>query len=128
MQSTPSIVRRAFAPETQYTLDLEGMLLLESLDCALVTGSRKPGLRDTILALLVLTDLAAVKKARSSKGVQGLIDAAVKGRKPAELFGLQERIVEAIKLACEPAPEGGDVDPDDPISALPKKPQDAAGG
>ena len=42
---TPSVVLAAFAPETEYTLTLDGWILLEALGCAYVTGG-KPGMRN----------------------------------------------------------------------------------
>lgn len=125
---TPSIVLRAFSPDTGLELSLEGTLVLEALDCAFITGSHKPGVRDSMLALVAMTDLDTLKAARRTGKVDELLEALGREKKPRELMALLPRIAEAVRIASEPA-AGGEDDAGADLSFLEKKSgADAAGG
>jgi hypothetical protein len=130
--NTPSVVLAAFAPETEYDLDVEAVLVLEALDCAYITGSRRPGVRDAMLSLLAMTDLAALKDARRRGTVEELIAAAGRGRPPRELMARLPAIAAAIAAATGPAPEtpaaDAQDDAEDPLAALEKKTAPAPAG
>ena len=129
---TPSVVIAAFAPETEYDLDVEAVLVLEALDCAYITGSRRPGVRDAMLSLVAMTDLPALKDARRRGTVDELLASVGRGRPPRELMERLPAIAAAIAAATGPAPEtpetdGTDAD-DDPLAALEKKTAPAPAG
>ena len=113
---TPTTVTAAFLPETEYILDVEGTLILEALDCAWITGSRPPGFRDTLLAHLAMTDLAALKRARQSGTVDALLAQRGRGQPPREVMAQLPAIAAAIKAATDPAatpePTGDDDSPE----------------
>jgi len=103
----PSVVLAAFAEETEYVLDLDGAILLESLGCAFITGGGSPGLRDTLMAMLVMTDIDAVRKAmRTPGGLQKLLDAASKGRRLAHIMGQADKIAAALEASLAPVMSG----------------------
>jgi hypothetical protein len=105
--SNPSVVLKAFAPETEYTLTLDGWLLLEALQSGYTTGAN-PTMRDTILALLVMTDEEAVLKARKAGKIDQLISAFSEGKRPGDVLALGPKIKEAFEAALEPASSGAD--------------------
>lgn len=101
----PSVVIQAFCPETEYTLDLDGCILLEALQSPFLTGGA-PGIRDTLLASLVLTDADAVLRARRNNRIDDLIRDASRGRRPADLIALGTKISAAIAAAFAPLQTG----------------------
>lgn len=98
----PSVVLRAFAPETAYTLTLNGWILLEALESPFTIGGR-PGARDVLLAALVMTDEEAVLKARKAGRLDALLAAATAGKRPAAIIALTEKVGAAIAAAFDPA-------------------------
>lgn len=124
----PTIVREAFVPSTAHSLDVESILILESLGCRYLTGGQ-PGLKDAVLCWLALTDLEALKKARATGTAETLVEAWGRGKSPAELLALQPQIEAAVKAAFAPVSPAGDEDPgDDPLGQLQKKAPESAGG
>ena len=69
---TPSVVLAAFAPDTEFSLSLDGWILLESMRNPYVLG-QPPGLRDTVLCMLVMTDEDAVFEAKKRGRIDKLI-------------------------------------------------------
>jgi hypothetical protein len=105
--ANPSVVLRAFAPETEFTLTLDGALLLEALGCAFITGGT-PGIRDAVMAVLVMTDEEAVFEARRKGRFEELMRATTKDRRPADILGLADKIAAALQDAIHPAATGAD--------------------
>jgi hypothetical protein len=103
--ANPSVVLRAFAPETHFTLTLDGWILLEALESPFVTG-QSPGLRDLVIAVLVMTDTAAVADARKNRGFDKLVADATFGKSPGDVMSLVPRITAAIQAAFDPADTG----------------------
>ena len=106
----PSVVLRAFAPETDYVLSVNGVMLLEACDSPFISGERTPGMRDIMLAMLVLTDEDAVIAAHRKGALDALIHDAGAGRRPAEVFAQAPKIHAAIAAAMEPVDSGADDD------------------
>lgn len=102
---TPSVVLRAFAPETEYVLSLDGYLLLEAIGSPLTKG-QVPGLRDIMIALLVMTDTDAVTKARRTGKLDSYISAASAGKKPGDILALAEKVKAAFEEALAPTEDG----------------------
>jgi len=102
---TPSVVVAAFAPETEYTLTLDGWILLEALGCAYVSGGR-PGMRDSILAILVMTDEDAVFEARKKGKIDQLIRGVTKDKRPADIMAQVDKIRAAFDAALDPMDDG----------------------
>lgn len=105
----PSVVLRAFAPETCFTLSLDGWILLEALGSPLTT-SGTPGLKDLCLAALVMTDEDAVLAARKSGKLEALLASFTHGKRPADVLGLTDKIHAAINAAFDPADSGVEVE------------------
>lgn len=103
---TPSIVLRAFAPDTEFVLTLDGYLLLEALGCAFLRG-QFPGMRDIMLAALVMTDCPAVQKAHRQKRVDALLGEAYAGKKPGDILALADAVRTALEDALAPTDDGG---------------------
>jgi hypothetical protein len=103
---TPSVVLRAFAPETNYTLTLDGYILLEALGCGLMKGTGAT-MRDMILAILVMTDEEAVMAARKSGRIEALISKFTEGKRPGEIRHLIEKANQAFEEATAPSDTGG---------------------
>lgn len=101
----PSVVLRAFAPETDFTLSLDAWILLEALNSPFAAAGT-PGLRDMVIAALVMTDEDAVFAARKAGKFDALVAAATAGKRPADVLGLAERIGAAIAAAFLPADSG----------------------
>lgn len=123
MSTTPTIVREAFAPVLEHQLDLAAVLVLEAVGCRYLTGG-VPGLRDAVLVWLAMTDLPALKQARSGGRLDDHLEAWAAGRRPADLLGLQESITAAVTAAFAPA---GEASPDE-ADPLEKKGQAVAAG
>jgi hypothetical protein len=103
----PSVVLRAFAPETCFTLSLDGWILLEALGSAYTTGGQ-PTMRDTVLAILVMTDEDAVFSARKAGKIEALVAAFTAGKKPGDVLALGDKIKAAFDTALEPSNSGAD--------------------
>ena len=103
----PSVVLRAFAPETEYTCSLDAWILLEALGSPFAAGGN-PGLGDLVTAALVMTDTDAVIAARKSGRFAELLANATKGRRPADVLPLTEKLGMAIKAAFDPVDSGAD--------------------
>jgi hypothetical protein len=103
----PSVVLRAFAADTDLTLTLDGWLLLEALENAYVTGG-KPTLRDSIIALLVMTDTDAVADARRRGRMDALVREATADRKPGDILAAVPRIARAFEDALQPTHDGAE--------------------
>lgn len=125
----PTIVREAFVPTTAHCLDVESILILESLGCRYLTGGQ-PGLKDAVLCWLALTDLDSLKKARATGTADQLVEDWGRGKSPAELLALQPQIAAAIEAAFAPVASTGADGPDgeDPLATLQKKDLESAGG
>jgi hypothetical protein len=105
--ATPSVVLRAFAEDTEYVLDLDGAILLEALDCSFIAGGT-PGLRDTLLACLVMTDAAAVRAAHRTGTLDKLLSQASAGKRLADIMGRAEKIAAALEASIAPTDSGCD--------------------
>jgi hypothetical protein len=103
----PSVVLRAFAPETEYEVTLDGWMFMEALGLALTRGER-PTTRELILAMLVLTDLTAVKKAHRGRKLELLIAEAAKGKSVGDIMAYTAKVTEAVEAAFEPTDSGAD--------------------
>jgi hypothetical protein len=101
----PSVVLRAFAPETDFVLTLDGALLLERLECKYITGG-KPGLRDLILSILVMTDEDAVLEALRKRTLDKLMSSASAGKTPGDILQLGDKVAQALATAMEPTDSG----------------------
>lgn len=104
---TPSVVLRAFAPETEFECTLDAWLLLEALKSPLCNGET-PGMRDLLLASLVFTDIDAVHRARKTGKLDDLLASATAGKRPADLLGLPEKVTAAIQAGFAPLDDGTD--------------------
>lgn len=104
---TPSVVLAAFAPDTELALSLDGWILLESLRNGYVTGET-PGLRDTVVCLLVMTDEDAVFEAKKRGKMDQLIAAATKDKKPGDILSMAEKIRAAFEHAMQPTDSGAE--------------------
>lgn len=113
----PSVVLRAFAPETPFTLTLDGWILLEALGNGYVTGAA-PGLRDTVVAMLVMTDEDAVIEARKNGKLDVLVKSATAGKRPADATQYFKKIEAAFADAVAPA-DAGTERPEKKSSAAP---------
>ena len=100
----PRVVLRAFAPETELVMSLQGWMLLEAMDNALTRGER-PDTRDIILAVLTMRDAAAVRKAHQVRKLEDLIAAATKGQSVGDIMAYLPTIAAAIEAAFEPTAE-----------------------
>jgi len=109
-QSIPTTVLDAFAPETEYVLSVDGVMLLEEFESPFITGERCPGMRDILLAILVLTDEDAVLDAKRKGKVDDLIRGISKGRRPAEVLAQGPKITAAMNAALAPLDSGADAD------------------
>ena len=116
----PSAVLRAFAPETELVLTLDGYILLEAMESPLTTG-QKPRIYDLVLAALVMTDESAVLAARRAGKVEDLIRANTAGKRPADIVALTPLITAAIAAAFDPVHTGA-------ISTEKKSSQEPVGG
>jgi hypothetical protein len=105
--ANPSVVLRAFAPETCFTLSLDGWILLEALESNYTAG-RAPTMRDTVLAILVMTDEEAVFAARKKGKIEDLIAAATAGKKPSDVLAMADKIAAAFEDALNPSASGAD--------------------
>lgn len=115
----PSVVLRAFAPETEFVMSLDGWMLLESMDIGLTRGER-PTTRDLIIAMLVMTDIDAVFKAKRTRKLDALISEATEGRSVGDIMGYADKVTSAVEAAFEPSDTGTETE---------KKPSpDADGG
>ena len=103
----PSVVLRAFAPDTEYVCSLDAWIVLEALGSAFTTGER-PGMRDVVIAALVFTDIDAVFAARKTGKLDELVAKATAGKRPADALPLTDKIGEAIKAAFDPSDSGAD--------------------
>lgn len=103
----PSVVLRAFAPETCFTLSLDGWILLEAMGSNYTSGAL-PTMRDTVLAMLVMTDEDAVFEARKKGKIDQLISAATAGKKPGDILCMADKIKEAFEDALNPSDSGAD--------------------
>ena len=101
----PSVVLSVFAPETEFSLSLDGWILLEALDSPFATGG-KPTTYDLVLAALVMTDESAVLAARRKGTLEELMSAHTAGKRPADVMGLAEPIAAAIAAAFLPVDHG----------------------
>lgn len=101
----PSVVLAAFAPETEYTLSLDGWILLEALGSGFTTGDQ-PTTRDIVLAAFVMTDEDAMLAARRKGTVEDLLRQATAGKRPADAVALIPKITEAINAAFAPTESG----------------------
>lgn len=104
----PSVVLRAFAPETCFTLSLDGWILLETLGCGYTTGAAQPTMLDTVLAILVMTDEDAVLKSRKAGKIEALVSAFSQGKRPADVLALGAKVKQAFEAALEPSDSGAD--------------------
>ena len=103
----PSVVLRAFAPETEFEVTLDGWMMMEAMGLALTRGER-PSTRDLIVAMLIMTDIDAVRKAHRSRKLEELISAACKGKSVGDIMAYTAKITEAIEAAFEPTDSGAD--------------------
>lgn len=103
----PSVVLRAFAPETCFTLSLDGWILLEALGSNYVAG-RAPTMRDIVMAILVMTDEDAMFEARKKGRIESLIAAATAGKKPGDILCMADKIKAAFEDALNPSDSGAD--------------------
>lgn len=122
--TTPSTVREAFVPDQPHELSLRAILVLETLDCAYLTGGR-PTLRDAVLVWLAMTDLDALQHARAEGEVDAHVEAWGADKRPADLLALQPAIAAAVKASFAP---GGEAEPDGESDPLGKKDAPAAAG
>ena len=101
----PSVVLRAFAPDTEFVLTLDGWMLMESLDLPITRGER-PKSRDLIIAMLVMTDEVAVRKAIRTRKIDELVKSATKGKSVGDIMAFAAKVTEAVEQAFEPSDTG----------------------
>jgi len=101
----PTTVVQAFAPDTEFTLTLDGWMLLEALGSNYTNGER-PTMRDTVLAILVMTDEDAVFKARKLGKLEQLIASYTADKRPADVLALGDQITAAFQAALAPSDSG----------------------
>lgn len=116
--ATPSVVLRAFAPETEFSLSLDGWILLEALGNKFVTGG-SPGFRDVVVAALVMSDEDAVFAARRKGNLDALIAEATKGRRPSHAIAMLPKVRAAFDDSLAPADTGAAAGDEKKSSAAP---------
>lgn len=105
----PSVVLRAFAPETEFECSLDAWLLLEAMGSPLCQGET-PGMRDLLLAALVFTDISAVRAARKTGKLEDLLAQATAGKRPADIADLPAKVTAAIRAGFEPLDSGAETE------------------
>lgn len=106
-RGNPTVVLRAFAPETEFVCDLDAWILLEALESPFTLGE-KPGLGDLVTAALVMTDYDAVSAARRTGKLDELIHKATAGKRPADVMHLPEKLGAVIEAAFAPTHSGAE--------------------
>jgi hypothetical protein len=99
----PSVVLRAFAPETCFTLSLDGWILLEAMQSPYAGGGTIQ-MRDSVILMLAMIDVDALEAARrmGPKAVDDLVLSVSKGRRPAEIVALRPKLEAAVAAALDP--------------------------
>jgi hypothetical protein len=99
----PSVVLRAFAPETCFTLSLDGWILLEALGSPYASGGMIQ-MRDSIILMLAMIDVDALAAARrmGPNAVEDLVLSVSKGKRPAEIVALRPKLEAAVAAALAP--------------------------
>ncbi len=97
----PSVVLRAFAPETEYVCTLDAWIFLEAIGSPFATAG-KPGLRDMLIAALVFTDVDAVIKARRNGKFDAMVAEASAGKMPSDVMPLTDLLGAAIAAGFAP--------------------------